>query len=121
MPYARIYSDDEGASHFEDVDPAFVPVEFAPPAPPLNVADPIPAHRVLFAEVPSGWTGDWHPAPARQFAFIMTGTVEVSVSDGEKRRFAAGSVVLLEDVSGQGHRTRVAGEEDVRMVFVQLA
>ena len=36
MHYLRIYSDDAGESHFEDITVSLVPVEFAPPAPPIE-------------------------------------------------------------------------------------
>jgi quercetin dioxygenase-like cupin family protein len=59
---------------------------------------------------PSGWFGDWHPAPRKQYMFCLSGELEVEVSDGEIRRFNPGSVILLEDTSGKGHVSRVVGE-----------
>jgi hypothetical protein len=50
----------------------------------------------------------------------MSGELEVEVSDGEIRRFSAGSLVLLEDTTGKGHLTRVVGSTGVDAVFVQL-
>ena len=96
------------------------PRDFAPPTPPLHLTEPITAERTIFCTFPPGWFGDWHPAPRRQFYFQMSGEIEVQVSDGEVRRFTAGSVVLLEDTSGKGHSTRVVGDNAVEAVFVQL-
>ena len=120
MKYTRIYNDLEGESHFEDVAVELDPVDFAPPAPPLNLATPVEAERVIFCAVESTWYGDWHPAPHRQFYFQMSGVLEVTVSDGETRQFEAGAIVLLEDLSGKGHRTRVAGDGTVHSAFIQL-
>lgn len=120
MNYTRIYCDDAGESHFQDVDVELAPVDFAPPAPPLNLAAPIEAARVIFCDAPQSWVGDWHPAPHRQFYFQMSGRLEVEVSDGEVRRFSAGSLVLLEDTSGKGHLTKVIGDARLAAVFVQL-
>ena len=50
----------------------------------------------------------------------IAGELEVEAGDGERRRFGPGSVVLLEDVSGKGHFTRVVGHGSAGGVFVQL-
>jgi hypothetical protein len=50
----------------------------------------------------------------------MSGKLEVAASDGEVRQFQAGSLLLLEDVSGKGHLSKVVGNEVVHGVFVQL-
>jgi quercetin dioxygenase-like cupin family protein len=120
MKYTRIYCDVDGESHFEDVYVEVAPVDFAPPASPLNLAAPLEAERAVLCEFPAEWFGDWHPTPRRQFIFQMSGELEVQVSDGEIRRFSAGSLGLLEDTSGKGHLTRVVGNSGVDAVFVQL-
>ena len=43
------------------------------------------------------------------------------MSDGNVRRFAAGSMLLLEDTWGKGHSTRVTGKDDVLVFSVALA
>lgn len=121
LNYIRISNDQNGETHFQDVTPALAAVDFAPPAPPFNVSPPMPSQRMLLASVPAGWVGDWHPTPQRQFAILLSGQLEVEVSDGELRRLGAGSVVLLEDVSGKGHLTRVVGDGEARLAFVQLS
>jgi len=119
--YTRIYCDATGESHFEDVSVPVAPINFAPPAPPLSVAAPIRAERLILAELPLAWSSTWHPAPQRQFYFHLSGTLEVKVSDGQVRQFSSGSLVLLEDITGRGHCTRVLGSAVVRGVFVHLA
>ncbi len=44
----------------------------------------------------SGWVGEWHPTPRKQFYLILLGEVECTVSDGERRIFGPGSIALLE-------------------------
>ena len=73
-----------------------------------------------FFVAPSGWFGDWHPTPRRQIFFCLSGEVEAQVSDGEVRRFGAGSIVLLEDTTGKGHVSRVVSSEDNIVAVVQL-
>lgn len=120
MKYTRIYADAAGDSHFEDVNVTVAPFEFAPPAPPLNLAAPIESDYMILCEIPPGWAGEWHPTPRRQFCFQLSGSVEVEVSDGEIREFPAGSILLLEDTAGRGHQTRVLGDAGSQTVFVQL-
>ncbi len=120
MKYVRVYADQNGESHFEDIEIEFSPVDFAPPAPPINISSFTPANRFGFANVPPGWSGDWHPTPKRQVFFYLSGTIEAEVSDGEIRRFGPGSVTLVEDTTGKGHRSRVVGDDEVFTAIVQL-
>ncbi len=120
MKYTRLYADDAGVTHFQDMDVEQVSIDFAPPAPPIFVSQPIEATRTLFMRFPAGWEGDWHPAPKRQFGIILSGRFEITAGDGESRIFDAGSVRLLEDTTGKGHRSRVVGDEDVLNVSIQL-
>ena len=56
----------------------------------------------------------FHPAPRKQFLLIIQGTLRIEASNGEKRNFSPGSIVLLEDIAGtKGHISRVIGPEDV--------
>ena len=120
LSYVRIHCDPDGESHFEDAQLAFKLVDFAPPAPPISVSEPLAADSVAVISSPAGWRGDWHPAPGRQLMFVLAGELEVQVSDGEVRRFAPGDVLLVEDTSGKGHVSEVVGEARAFMVNVPL-
>ena len=121
MKYIRIYCDDAGDSHFEDVSVEVSPVDYAPPAQPLNLAAPIDSERMILFSVPAGWVGDWHPSPCRQFYIQLSGELEIQVGDGEIRKFSAGSIILVEDTSGRGHVSRNLGNSEVNAIFVQLS
>jgi hypothetical protein len=41
-----------------------------------------------------------------QFVVNITGRVEITVSDGDKRSFGPGTILLAEDVTGKGHTSR---------------
>jgi quercetin dioxygenase-like cupin family protein len=118
--YARIYADAGGESHFEDVEIELHEAAYAPPAPPFRVSDPSPATAIAMTTLPAGWFGDWHPTPRLQWWFQLSGELEVTVSDGETRRFVAGDIVRVEDTTGQGHTTRVIGDEAVRAVYAHV-
>jgi len=120
VQYVRVYADADGESHFEDVAVPMQAVDFAPPAAPINVSAFTPAAAYGFLSSPPGWYGDWHPTPRRQIIFYLTGEVEAETSDGEVRRFRPGSITLVEDTTGTGHRSQVIGSADVVLAVVQL-
>lgn len=112
--------DADGESYFTDAELPLTARSFAPPAPPLELSEPVDDVRGLFFRIPPGWFGDWHPAPCRQYYVQTTGVLEVEVGSGETRRFRPGDVVLVEDTHGRGHTTRVVGDDAVCGVYLQL-
>ncbi len=120
MKYGIVYTDQNGDSHFKDGEVGFESVNFAPPAPPVGLTNYMTASRLVFFKTPSGWVGDWHPSPKRQFFCCLTGAFEITVCDGETRVFRAGEVFLLEDTKGKGHVSRVTSKEDFLAAIVQL-
>ena len=121
MKYTRLFADEQGESHFEDLEAQFKPVDFAPPAPPLDFSEFGPVEQCSIIRAKPGWQGDWHPAPFRQLHFYLSGEVEAETSDGEIRRIGAGGIALVEDTSGKGHRSRVVGSSEVLIAVVKLA
>ena len=79
------------------------------------------ATAVGLQHVRAGGATDWHNPPQRWLAFILSGTWEVEVSDGTRRQFPTGSVSLVEDTTGKGHRGRAVGNRDVLVASVTLA
>ena len=118
--YTRIYSDDDGVSHFGVAEIAFTLTEYAPPAPPISVSKGMKVESVVFISSPPGWHGDWHPVPRRQIMFCLAGELEVQVSDGMVRTFGPGSVLLVEYTEGKGHVSRVVGSERVFMAALPM-
>jgi uncharacterized cupin superfamily protein len=119
VKYARIRADADGSSHFEDVEP---PTELTAyvPGHSMEVTTPEPARRVQFTRWPPGQFQPWHASPRRHFTITLSGEFEVTVSDGERRRFRAGDVYIGEDTTGQGHESRSVGETDWVAAIVSL-
>jgi quercetin dioxygenase-like cupin family protein len=115
MKVTRIYATPDGASHFDEAE---VPLRHAGAIGMLSEC--IAARQVLFRETAPDYDSDWHPSPQRQYVILLDGAIEVEVSDGERRRFAGGDVLLLEDIAGKGHRTRALDGRPRRSVFVTL-
>jgi quercetin dioxygenase-like cupin family protein len=120
LKYTLLYTGSQGDSHFKNVEVDFEAVNFAPPAPPVELSSYTEASRLVFFRTAKGWFGDWHPAPKKQFFCCLSGTFEIIASDGEVRVFHAGDVFLLEDTTGKGHKSRTIGEEDFTAAVIQL-
>ena len=121
MKYFRVYSDEFGKSHFAELEMRLAPMVLSLEVPALEACDPQAASQLLFARLPSGWSTEWHPAPAYQYVCILAGEAEVTVGDGDVRRFARGDVLHFQDITGDGHQTRVIGADNLLMVVVQQA
>lgn len=119
--YARIYTGPDGETHFDDREVPFELVDFAPPAPPISVTESIGTKGMTVISSPGGWEGDWHPTPRRQFIVVLTGELEVEVSDGELRVFHTGDMILVEDTTGRGHISRVPGKKRGYALALPLA
>ena len=117
--FVRLYSGDDGQSHLEDFEPAFEPFVDTEGAygdgTPLEAATGITIRRN-----PPGYFLDWHCAPRRQYAITIAGEVEIGLGDGTVRRLGPGTVLLAEDLTGQGHTTRVVGDETRTTIIVPL-
>jgi hypothetical protein len=120
LKYVRVYSDSIGETHFEDLEINLDEIDFAPPAPPIYTSDLISSTNYGFLSVLPGWESDWHPTPQRQFIIYLSGIIEAEVSDGEIRRFGPGSITLVEDISGKGHKSKALGNDKIVLVIIQL-
>jgi len=119
--FTRLFSDASGYSHSDDIEIDFAPVNFTDAAPALNLSDLTAASSVRFMEAPAGWSSDWHTSSARTLFIVISGEWEVTVSDGESRRFAIGSAILVENTSGGiGHLSRITSVDGSLAAMIQL-
>jgi quercetin dioxygenase-like cupin family protein len=120
LTYSRLYSDDASVTHFTDDS---MPLrEVAPNSGPVEewVTALQEAQSIGFLRNAAGAHDDWHNAPSKRFVMVISGALEVEAGDGEKRVFTPGTVLLVTDVAGRGHRTRVLGPDDVLLVWVPV-
>jgi hypothetical protein len=115
MHVTRVYTGEDGESHFEDID---FPLKNSGKIGRLS--DIIPATGVILRETGEDYDYDWHNAPHRQFVLLLQGGVEIEVGDGETRRFHPGEILLVEDTTGRGHRSRSIQHQARISVFVTL-
>ena len=75
---------------------------------------------IVFRTTGPDYDYDWHNAPERQYVIMLQGEVEIETSDGTMRRLGAGDILLAEDTTGKGHRSRSVGRDPRQSVFVTL-
>jgi len=119
--FTRLFSDSSGESHFDDLEVHFTSVDYTEAAPPLNLSDITNATNVRFMEAPAGWASDWHTSSARTLFIVLSGEWEVTVSDGESRRFAIGSAILVENTNGRGHSSRITSVDGSLAAMIELS
>ena len=119
MKYIRLFADPLGESHFEDVEIEFAEAEYISSSAPIGLSLLSSATQLGFMDARAGWEADWHPSVARNFFVVISGEWEVTASDGETRRFGPQSLLLVEDTTGKGHKSRVAS--DSIAVMMQLS
>lgn len=113
--YVRIYTGDDGLSHFEDVE-----VDLSDSMDASILSPTLPVTGMNFRQNAAKYHLDYHPAPRRQFIVNLQGTVEITASDGEVRVFGPGSIMLAEDTTGKGHISKGIGTEERLSLFVHL-
>ncbi len=115
MKVTRVYADERGESHFADME-----IELRDAGAIGRLSQPVPATSVIFRENEPTYDYDWHVAPQRQFVVLLDGAIEIETSDGDRRTFQAGEILLVEDLSGRGHRTRNVEPRERRSLFITL-
>ncbi len=111
----RIYADANGDSHFEDIS---IPLTDAGDIGFLS--EKMPASGIVFRKVIPTYDYTFHNAPSRQYIVLLDGAIEIETSLGEKRIFQPGDVLLAEDTTGKGHRSKNLENKERKSLFITL-
>ena len=112
----RLYTGPDSKSHFEDIN---VPID------QLNRvgnhhSKVMKATGIYFSVSNPDFYIDWHNAPGRRLIITLEGKNELEASDGTKRQFGPGDIILAEDTTGQGHISRTLGHKPRKILFITL-
>jgi uncharacterized cupin superfamily protein len=107
----RLFTGSDGQSHIETIDLAKTPAW-------TQAQD---TTNIKFSEAAAGRFSDWHAAPRRQFVIILSGQLEIGLTDGSKHIFGPGDARLVEDTSGKGHTTATYGNVPCVTATIPLA
>ncbi len=115
MLITRLFSGDDGQSHFAEID---IPLTDRGDIGRLSA--PWKANGIIFRKTGEDYDFNWHNAPARQFVIMLEGQVEIETGSGERRRFGPGDILLAEDTTGRGHISRCVNGQPRKSLFVTL-
>lgn len=115
MKITRLYTDNRGETHFEDTD-----IALKDNGPIGSLSDVLPVKGMMLRENPGDYFYDWHPAPRKQYIVMLEGMLVVEVSDGEQRSFSPGSILLVEDTTGKGHKSWVPDGKPRKSLFISI-
>ncbi|MFW9310935.1 hypothetical protein ACN9OS_11495, partial [Glaesserella parasuis] len=79
-----------------------------------------PAKSIIFREVEPSYDYNFHNAPQKQYIILLDGEIEIETSVGEKRRFKGGEILLVEDTTGKGHKTKNITPAKRKSIFVVI-
>jgi quercetin dioxygenase-like cupin family protein len=117
---ARLHADEAGETHLADFE--------------LPIAQRSDDGRVRMrglTGVPTGRLGihdvlekapaaDFHSTSPRKLIAVLRGTFEITASDGERRRFGPGDVLLTDDLNSKGHAFRDVGAETLLTIIAEI-
>ena len=118
VSYSKLYSDDKGITHFTD--DKFV--LYSAYHGDVKTAMQTPLEKVAgfnFFRAVAGWSKR-HSAKRKQFIFVLKGSMQIEVGDGEKRVFTPGDTILVEDMNSEGHITANVGGKELLALIAPL-
>ena len=111
----KVYSDVNGDSRFEDVE-----VQLHLRGTVGKLSDSYDVKNIIFREVDPSYDWDYHTSPQRQYIILLDGEIEIETSLHEKRTFKGGDVLLMEDTTGKGHKTKNLQPIKRKSIFITL-
>jgi hypothetical protein len=117
LRYTRVVTTADGGSAFEEAEVQLSEQRVASGTPPMLVGELSSGSGVVFLRG-AEFDSEAHPAPRQQWVVRLRGAIEVEVSDGTRRRFAPGDLVLVTDTTGRGHVTFARGEPPLEALFI---
>ena len=115
MKIVRLYTGADNKSHFEDLQ---IPLKDGGKV--GFVSELTKATGVVFRETTGDYDYDFHTAPRRQYVVNLEGEVEIEVGDGTRRILGSGDILLAEDTTGQGHKSRAVAGKPRKSLFITL-
>lgn len=100
MRVVHLFTGPDGQSHFQELE---VPENLTERG--STKTPQLPATGVIFRRAPNTEL-DYHRTYRRQFVVGISGRLEIECGDGTIAVFGPGDVLLADDTTGQGHKSR---------------
>jgi hypothetical protein len=115
MRITRLFTNGDGDSMFETIE-----IKLTPAGEIGSLSRRYAVQDLIFRETGGDYNYDFHNAPEKQFIIMLDGEIEIETSLGVKRNFRTGDILLVEDVTGKGHRSRSIDGAKRRSLFITL-
>ncbi|MFC5826518.1 hypothetical protein [Nonomuraea insulae] len=119
MRFTKIVRTADGGSAFEDGEIALEHRHVTDGVPPMAIGGMRSSGGVQFVRS-AAFDSTAHPAPREQWVVMLCGMIEVMVSDGSRRHFGPGDLVLAADTTGMGHVTTGVGDAPFEALFIPV-
>jgi hypothetical protein len=116
----RMFSDDAGECRFDRVRLPLTVKEYAPPAAPVAVGQPMQVGRCVFMRIPVGWVGEQHPTPHKQLIICLAGSVRFTGSGGSTHVLGPGQSLIDANTDGPGHIAEVVSDTPFEGYLITL-
>ena len=111
----RIWTGDDGNSHFEEG-----AIDLEPGQRGDDSSGRMATTTISFQETASGGAFAWHTAPVRQLVITLSGTLDFQTREGEHFLIHPGDILFAEDTAGSGHSWRLTDGQPWRRAYVIL-
>lgn len=112
----RIFTGPDGKTKVEELELPLKPRDGG-----SEVSGAVPVTSLQFRRTTPAYPLDWHPAPRRQLVVTLSGQSEIEIEGGRTLRFGPGHILLAEDTTGQGHKSRAVPGTDRVALDILLA
>lgn len=121
----QLFTDSDGRARFRTAE-----ITYTEGTAKTRLTSLFPSGGYQLRHSPPGFSSEFHCTPHPQWVFILSGTMEIGLQDGSKRRFSAGehfhSADTLPagasfDATVHGHCSRQAGTDALVTLFVRDA
>ncbi|SRR5579875_240480 len=112
-PYSMqlLYTGADGQAYVKDIQV---------PARPNGVVDLQPTQVIEIHRTQPGFSIGWHVERRRQYLITLSGRGEIDIAGGKKLILTPGSILLVENTTGKGHKTRVLGNKPWVTLWIPL-
>lgn len=87
---------------------------------PNGVVDLLPTDVIEIHRTPPGFSIGWHLERRRQYLITLSGRGQIDIADGKKIILTPGTILLVENTTGKGHKTRTLGNKPWVTLWIPL-
>jgi hypothetical protein len=109
-----VVAGDDGKTRLHEEELEFVTVEGVTPGGVFDAAA-LGASDVAIVRFAPGFEAGFHLTPDPTWMFVMSGRLAIGLSDDVWFELGPGDIARMTDTSGEGHRSRVIGDDAVLM------